>query len=74
VGGNIEAASGRYSSSDGVQRAAGFAVVNIKGGYRMDSGVLIEVGIRNLFDRLYAYAEGFPEAGRNYVVQFNAPL
>lgn len=73
-GGSVEAASGRYSSSDGAQRAAGFAVANIKGGYRTDSGVLIEVGIRNLFDRLYAYAEGFPEAGRNYFVQFNAPL
>jgi iron complex outermembrane receptor protein len=69
-----EAATKRYSNSTGTQVASGFGVVNTKAGYRFANGVLAEAGVRNLFDRLYAYTEGFPEAGRTYFVQFNAPF
>ena len=51
-----------------------YAVYNIKSGYRFSNDVLIEGGIRNLFDRLYEYSEGYPEMGRQYFVQFNVPL
>ncbi len=71
---SAEALSSRYSSADGKQVAAGFAVANLKAGYRLKNGTLIEGGVRNLFDRLYAYSEGFPEAGRTWFVQFNSPL
>lgn len=71
---SVEAMSSRYSSTDGVQRASGFAVANLKGGYRFAGGTRIEAGMRNLFDRRYAYTEGFPEPGRTWFVQFNAPL
>jgi iron complex outermembrane receptor protein len=71
---SVEALSSRYSTSDGKQVAAGFAVANLKAGYRLNNGTLIEGGVRNLFDRLYAYSEGFPEPGRTWFVQFNAPL
>lgn len=71
---SVEALSSRYSSADGKQVAGGFAVANLKAGYRLRSGTLIEGGVRNLFDRLYAYSEGFPEPGRTWFVQFNAPL
>lgn len=72
--GSVEALSSRYSSTDGKQQAGGFAIANLKGGYRLANGVLVEGGVRNLFDRLYAYSEGFYEPGRTFFVQFNAPL
>lgn len=71
---SVDALSSRYSSSDGKQTAAGFAVADLKAGYTLKNGVKVEGGVRNLFDRLYYYTEGFPEAGRTYFVQFNAPL
>jgi iron complex outermembrane recepter protein len=69
-----EAASQRYSSSDGKQVAAGFGVTNFKAGYHATSALLLEVGMNNLFDKLYAYEEGYPEAGRSEFVQFNYQL
>lgn len=74
VSGSAEAYTRRYSSTDGKQIAPGFALANLKAGYLMQNGARLEAGVRNLFDRLYAYAEGYPEAGRTYVVQFNLPL
>jgi iron complex outermembrane receptor protein len=74
VTGSAEAYSRRYSSSDGTQIAPGFMVTNLKMGYRLPGGTLLEAGVRNLFDRLYEYTEGYPEAGRTYFVQFNMPL
>lgn len=74
LSGNLEAASGRWSASDGSQRAGGFAVAGVKAGYKLAQGSTIEAGVSNVFDRLYAYSEGYPEAGRTYFVQFNAPL
>ncbi|RMX04217.1 TonB-dependent receptor [Corticibacter populi] len=72
--GNVEAASQRYSSSNGQQVAHGFAVYGFKAGYTLGSGMQIEAGVRNLFDRLYAYSEGYPMAGRNYFVNINVPF
>ncbi|MNH47309.1 catecholate siderophore receptor CirA [compost metagenome] len=60
--------------SDGSQMSGGYAVYNLKSGYRFSNDIRIEAGIRNLFDRLYAYSEGYPESGRSYFVQFNVPL
>ncbi len=71
---SLDALSSRYSSSDGKQVAGGFAVANLKAGYSVSKGMKLEGGVRNLFDRLYAYSEGFPEPGRTYFVQLNAPL
>ncbi|MDD1015224.1 TonB-dependent receptor [Pseudomonas sp. TNT2022 ID1025] len=71
---SMEAASRRYNLSDGSQMSAGYAVYNLKSGYRFSNDVRIEAGVRNLFDRLYEYSEGYPEMGRSYFVQFNVPL
>jgi len=65
----VDAQSYAYSSSDGAQVANGFAVAGLKAGWNLEGGVLIEAGVRNLFDRYYAYAEGYPEAGRTAFVQ-----
>jgi iron complex outermembrane receptor protein len=74
VSASAEAYTRRYSSSDGSQVAPGFMVVNLKAGYLLSNGTRLEAGARNLFDRLYEYVEGYPEAGRTYFVQFNTPL
>ena len=74
VNGSFEANSMRYSSTDGKQLVPGYAVTNGKLGYRTNGGLLVEAGVRNMFDRLYSYTEGFPEAGRTYFVQFNQSM
>lgn len=74
VTGSAEGYSGRYSSTDGVQAAPGFAIANLKAGYRLPGGTLWEAGMRNIFDKLYEYVDGYPEPGRVYFVQFNTPL
>jgi iron complex outermembrane receptor protein len=71
---SVEGLSSRYSNSTGTQIAGSFAVANLKAGYRLSQGTLIEFGMRNIFDRLYAYSEGFFEPGRTAFVQFNTPL
>ena len=72
--GSAEGYSQRYSSSDGVQVAPGFAVANLKAGYRFPGGTVVEAGVRNIFDKLYEFTEVYPEVGRNWFVQFNTPL
>lgn len=67
--GSVRAYSRRYSSSDGLQVAGGFGVADVKAVYRFAHGTRVEAGARNAFDKLYAYAEGYPEAGRTWFVQ-----
>lgn len=72
---SLETSSSRYSTSNGLQQVTGFGIANLKTGYRfVDDKLLVEAGVRNMFDRLYAYTEGFPEAGRTYFLQFNYSL
>ncbi len=67
-----EASSSRYTTSNGRQQTSGFGIANLKTGYRLfDRTLLIEGGVRNLFDRLYEYSEGYPEPGRTWFVQLN---
>ncbi|MBY0577755.1 MAG: TonB-dependent receptor [Burkholderiales bacterium] len=68
--GGVDAMSYRYSSSTGTQVASGFMVANLKLAYRVSKST-VSFGVQNLFDRLYAYSEGFPEPGRTYLVQFD---
>ena len=74
LNGSVESSSRRYSSDDGLRRAPGFAVVNTKLSYKFAKGLLLEGGVRNLFDKNYTYVEGYPEAGRVFFAQFNMPL
>lgn len=58
------AQSSTHSNSDGSFDAAGFGVTNIKLGFDITRNFNLEVGIENLWDKLYAYTEGYFEAGR----------
>ncbi|RYY03524.1 MAG: TonB-dependent receptor [Gammaproteobacteria bacterium] len=72
---SFEASSSRYTTTNGVQQTGGFGIANLKTGYRFaDEKLLVEAGVRNMFDRLYEYTEGFPEAGRTYFLQFKYSL
>jgi iron complex outermembrane receptor protein len=67
--GHLKLSSSRFSSSDGLQVAAKFAVLDLKAVWRATPLLDVEAGVHNLTDRLYAYAEGFPEPGRQIFVQ-----
>ena len=61
------AESGRYSD-DGKNdvKLPGFSITDIKLTYALTRHFALDVGISNLFDRNYYYAEGYPEEGRVY--------
>ncbi len=61
-----EARSSSYSNTDGSQRAAGFAVTNLRADYHIVKGLSVNASVNNLFDTAYAYSEGFVEQGRNF--------
>ena len=68
---SVQGSAERVNSSDGRQRASGFVTADIKGGLQLMESARVEIGISNLFDRLYTYAEGFPEAGRGFYANMN---
>ncbi len=55
----VEAVDAKNDSSDARNEidTAGFALVNLRAGYQWDR-VRVDVGVDNLFDRLYAYPTG----------------
>ncbi len=66
---SLEYDTRRYSSTDGVDEAGEFVVINTKVSYEPLKDLLLEAGINNLLDRDYELTEGYPEAGRTYFVQ-----
>ncbi|MEX8517397.1 MAG: TonB-dependent receptor plug domain-containing protein [Leptothrix sp. (in: b-proteobacteria)] len=65
----LTGASSRYSSSDGVQVAGGYGVLDLKAAWQANPQVALEASVHNVGDRLYAYTEGFPEPGRQWLLQ-----
>jgi len=43
--------------------------VNAKLGWEPLARLNLEVGVENLFDRLYAIDDGYPEAGRTFFAE-----
>jgi iron complex outermembrane recepter protein len=46
--------------------AAKFGIADVGGTIPIHRGMLMQAGVKNLFDRNYYYWEGFPEAGRDW--------
>jgi iron complex outermembrane receptor protein len=65
----VQHESRRYSTSDGSRTTDAFTVVNLFSRYEPMPSVGLELGIRNLGDALYAYQEGFYEAGRSWLAE-----
>ncbi|CAL63548.1 TonB dependent receptor [Herminiimonas arsenicoxydans] len=68
---NAEYNSRRYTNDTGTRVAAGFTLVNAKLSYALQKDVTLEAGVNNMFDRNYAYTEGFYEEGRNFFANLN---
>ena len=66
--------AGRYSTSTGTRFAGSFNLVNAFLRFEPSSHFGLEVGVRNATDELYAYEEGFFEAGRTWVAQIDFHL
>jgi len=60
--------SGRFSATNGTRRTQGYNTVDFKAVWQALPQLRLELGGRNLGDRLYALEEGFPEAGRSWFV------
>ena len=58
--------SKRYTTSDAKRIAGGFTRVDAIVRGSVSEWFDLSFGIRNAFDRLYAYQEGFPEPGRTF--------
>ncbi len=59
----------RFSSTDGLRVAEDFTLVNAFVRFEPVAQWGLELGGRNLSDELYAYQEGFYEAGRTWLAQ-----
>lgn len=66
-----EARSWTYSNTDGKQKARGFGKTDIRTDYQVGHGISINASVNNVFDKDYAYTEGFIEEGRNYWLGVN---
>ncbi len=64
--------SGTYYQFDGGALAPSlappFATVDLGGAVPFGSKLNLQLGVKNLFDRLYYYQEGYPQPGRNWYV------
>lgn len=67
---NLYGQSGAHSNSDGTYAPSGFGVMNVKFIYEPMRNFSLDFGVENLFDKDYAYTEGYYESGRSFV--FNA--
>ncbi len=60
--------SGRYSTSDGKYKAGAYGLLNLRARTTLQQSLSLQASLENLFDRNYQVAEGYPEAGRQYVI------
>jgi len=65
---NMRFRKGAYSQdgSGNYLKIPTFATIDVKATYAIDRSFDAEVGVKNLFDKNYAYDLGFPEAGREF--------
>ncbi|HWK75169.1 MAG TPA: TonB-dependent receptor [Povalibacter sp.] len=63
--------SKRYSNSSGSRVAGAFTLANAFLRFTPTQGLGLELGVRNATDELYAYEEGFYEAGRTWLAQLD---
>lgn len=58
----------RYSATDASRIADDFIIGNLKASWTPNTHLTVEASVNNITDELYAYDEGFYEAGRNYLL------
>ncbi|WP_353236402.1 TonB-dependent receptor [Diaphorobacter ruginosibacter] len=68
---SVEYASARWSqppSGSGYIRTGAYALLNLKAEYQLSPNATLSLSARNLFDRNYELASGYPEEGRSFMV------
>ncbi len=68
---SLEMASGRYSTDrleNNFYYTGGYVLVNLQAQYAFNANTTASVGVRNLLDKNYSLAWGFPEYGRTVFV------
>jgi iron complex outermembrane receptor protein len=68
---DVQYESERFSTSDATRIAGSYTLANTFVRFTPLDAVGVEVGVRNLTDKLYAYEEGFYEAGRSWLAQLD---
>lgn len=63
--------SERFSATNGTRRTDSFTTADFKAVWQPLDYLQAELGARNLLDELYAFEEGYPEAGRTWFVNLN---
>ncbi len=63
--------SPRQSATNGTRPTTSYTTTDFKAVWRVTSYAQLEAGGRNLTDQLYAFEEGFPEAGRSWFLNVN---
>ncbi|MCB1670543.1 MAG: TonB-dependent receptor [Gammaproteobacteria bacterium] len=63
--------SKRFSATNGSRQTGSFTTTDFKAIWHFTDQVQLEAGGRNLGDELYAFEEGFPEAGRTWFLNAN---
>ncbi len=66
--GSAQYGGGRFTSTDGERATNSFVLANLKAAWQLTAQWRVELSVKNLADKLYAYEEGFYEPGRNYVL------
>ncbi len=67
----LDCESGRYTSSDGLRQTDSFVIFNLMVQYELITDMKLQVALNNIADKLYAYQEGYPEAGRTLSMSAN---
>jgi len=68
---SIELSDSRYSSNrfeDAFYSVPGFSLFNLNVEYQFTPQASVSVGVRNIFDKNYELADGYPEPGRTFHV------
>jgi iron complex outermembrane receptor protein len=64
--GNLAYRDGFDTTDTGTRNPIGsYTTAGLKGGWRDDSGLALEIAVQNLFDTLYEFDDGYPGAGRS---------
>lgn len=60
----VESRRSAQNDAGTLLRIPSYGTVDVKGSWRVVDGIMAEAGVRNLLDRNYALADGYPQPGR----------